>query len=115
MGPAELIDKDRTSTRSSSGSTPARRKRCAPSPWQPIRCSPTGAGDGKNGDHSTLPEDEEAKYPHLTLFGERDWGLIVYDEVHLLPAPVFQVTASLQARRRLGLTATLVREDGKED
>jgi DNA excision repair protein ERCC-3 len=54
-------------------------------------------------------------YPHLTLFNERDWGLIVYDEVHLLPAPVFQATASLQARRRLGLTATLVREDGKED
>ena len=54
-------------------------------------------------------------YPHLTLFDERDWGLIVYDEVHLLPAPVFQATASLQARRRLGLTATLVREDGKED
>lgn len=54
-------------------------------------------------------------YPHLALFGERDWGLIIYDEVHLLPAPVFQITASLQARRRLGLTATLVREDGKED
>ncbi len=60
-------------------------------------------------------DDETAPYPHLTLFNERDWGLIVYDEVHLLPAPVFQVTASLQARRRLGLTATLVREDGKED
>jgi DNA excision repair protein ERCC-3 len=61
-------------------------------------------------------EDEEmAPYPHLALFNERDWGLIVYDEVHLLPAPVFQVTSSLQARRRLGLTATLVREDGKED
>ncbi|MGA2480084.1 MAG: DNA repair helicase XPB [Spirochaetia bacterium] len=54
-------------------------------------------------------------YPHLALFDTRDWGLIVYDEVHLLPAPVFQITASLQARRRLGLTATLVREDGKED
>ena len=54
-------------------------------------------------------------YPHLTLFNERDWGLIIYDEVHLLPAPVFQATASLQARRRLVLTATLVREDGKED
>ena len=54
-------------------------------------------------------------YPHLALFGQRDWGLIIYDEVHLLPAPVFQITASLQARRRLGLTATLVREDGKED
>jgi DNA excision repair protein ERCC-3 len=49
------------------------------------------------------------------LFDQRDWGLIIYDEVHLLPAPVFQVTAGLQARRRLGLTATLVREDGRED
>ena len=54
-------------------------------------------------------------FSHLALFDRRDWGLIVYDEVHLLPAPVFQVTAGLQARRRLGLTATLVREDGRED
>jgi DNA excision repair protein ERCC-3 len=54
-------------------------------------------------------------YGHLELFSREDWGLIVYDEVHLLPAPVFQITAALQARRRLGLTATLVREDGKED
>jgi DNA excision repair protein ERCC-3 len=54
-------------------------------------------------------------FPHLELFDRRNWGLIIYDEVHLLPAPVFQVTASLQARRRLGLTATLVREDGRED
>lgn len=54
-------------------------------------------------------------FEHLDLFDERDWGLIIYDEVHLLPAPVFQVTAGLQARRRLGLTATLVREDGRED
>ncbi len=53
-------------------------------------------------------------FPHLDLFGARDWGLIVYDEVHLLPAPIFRVTADLQARRRLGLTATLVREDGRE-
>jgi DNA excision repair protein ERCC-3 len=74
-----------------------------------------GRRTAATADLSTLPEDEESKYPHLALFGERDWGLIVYDEVHLLPAPVFQVTASLQARRRLGLTATLVREDGKED
>jgi DNA excision repair protein ERCC-3 len=59
--------------------------------------------------------DAEHPYPHISLFSKRDWGLIVYDEVHLLPAPVFQITASLQARRRLGLTATLVREDGKED
>jgi DNA excision repair protein ERCC-3 len=54
-------------------------------------------------------------FEHLELFDQRDWGLIIYDEVHLLPAPVFQVTAGLQARRRLGLTATLVREDGRED
>jgi DNA excision repair protein ERCC-3 len=53
-------------------------------------------------------------YPHLELFDARDWGLIIYDEVHLLPAPVFRMTADLQARRRLGLTATLVREDGRE-
>ena len=54
-------------------------------------------------------------FPHFKLFDERNWGLIIYDEVHLLPAPVFRVTAELQARRRLGLTATLVREDGREE
>jgi DNA excision repair protein ERCC-3 len=54
-------------------------------------------------------------YQHLELFEARDWGLIVYDEVHLLPAPIFRFTADIQARRRLGLTATLVREDGRED
>ena len=53
-------------------------------------------------------------YRHLELFDARDWGLIIYDEVHLLPAPIFRMTADLQARRRLGLTATLVREDGRE-
>ncbi|MBD3278473.1 MAG: helicase [Candidatus Aegiribacteria sp.] len=53
-------------------------------------------------------------FPHMKLFRERDWGLIIYDEVHLLPAPVFRMTAGLQAKRRLGLTATLIREDGKE-
>ncbi|MFW6638767.1 DNA repair helicase XPB [Nocardiopsis algeriensis] len=53
-------------------------------------------------------------YTHLELFEARDWGLVVYDEVHLLPAPIFRMTADLQARRRLGLTATLVREDGRE-
>ncbi|HEX8245478.1 MAG TPA: DEAD/DEAH box helicase, partial [Longimicrobium sp.] len=63
----------------------------------------------------THREKADAPFRHLELFDRRDWGLIVYDEVHLLPAPVFQVTAGLQARRRLGLTATLVREDGRED
>jgi DNA excision repair protein ERCC-3 len=53
-------------------------------------------------------------YTHLELFDSRDWGLIVYDEVHLLPAPIFRFTADIQSRRRLGLTATLVREDGRE-
>src|SRR5207302_6517555 len=63
----------------------------------------------------TWRADKAGRFEHLELFDEREWGLIVYDEVHLLPAPVFQVTAGLQARRRLGLTATLVREDGRED
>jgi DNA excision repair protein ERCC-3 len=54
------------------------------------------------------------EFPHFQLFSARPWGLIVYDEVHLLPAPVFRMTAGIQAKRRLGLTATLVREDGKE-
>ena len=54
-------------------------------------------------------------FEHFGLFSSENWGLVIYDEVHLLPAPVFRVTADLQARRRLGLTATLVREDGKED
>ena len=56
----------------------------------------------------------DAEFTHLHLFSANDWGLIVYDEVHLLPAPVFRITADIQARRRLGLTATLVREDGRE-
>ena len=63
----------------------------------------------KTGDPISLED-----FPHLSLFTSQDWGLIVYDEVHLLPAPVFRITAEIQARRRLGLTATLVREDGRE-
>jgi DNA excision repair protein ERCC-3 len=59
--------------------------------------------------------DKKEEFPHFKLFDQRDWGLIIYDEVHLLPAPVFRVTAQIQARRRLGLTATLVREDGREE
>ncbi len=54
-------------------------------------------------------------FEHFGLFSRENWGLVIYDEVHLLPAPIFRVTAALQARRRLGLTATLVREDGRED
>lgn len=62
----------------------------------------------------TWRADRESAFPHLELFRARSWGLIIYDEVHLLPAPVFRATADLQARRRLGLTATLVREDNRE-
>ncbi len=57
----------------------------------------------------------EAEFTHMGLFQRRNWGLIIYDEVHLLPAPVFRHTANIQAKRRLGLTATLIREDKKED
>ena len=60
-------------------------------------------------------KDEPDEWPHMALFNARNWGLIIYDEVHLLPAPVFRMTAEIQARRRLGLTATLVREDGLEE
>ena len=62
----------------------------------------------------TWRPNKEGEYPHFKLFKERDWGLIIYDEVHMLPAPVFRVTAEIQAIRRVGLTATLVREDGCE-
>lgn len=58
--------------------------------------------------------NKDDEFPHFQLFSARSWGLIIYDEVHLLPASIFRITAELQARRRLGLTATLIREDGKE-
>src|SRR5206468_6903411 len=59
--------------------------------------------------------DKKEEFPHFKIFDQCDWGLIIYDEVHLLPAPVFRVTAQIQARRRLGLTATLIREDGRQE
>ena len=65
--------------------------------------------------YQVLTTKRKGVYSHLELLDARDWGLVVYDEVHLLPAPIFRMTADLQARRRLGLTATLVREDGRED
>jgi DNA excision repair protein ERCC-3 len=64
--------------------------------------------------YQVMTTRKKGEYAHLDLFDARDWGLIIYDEVHLLPAPVFRFTADIQARRRLGLTATLVREDGRE-
>lgn len=71
----------------------------------------------KNPDEADQEDQDQPnqdEFPHFDLFNARSWGLIIYDEVHLLPAPVFRITAELQARRRLGLTATLIREDGKE-
>jgi len=64
--------------------------------------------------YQVLTTRRKGVYSHLELLDARDWGLIVYDEVHLLPAPIFRMTADLQARRRIGLTATLIREDGRE-
>jgi len=64
--------------------------------------------------YQILTTKKKTEFTHLSLLNANDWGLIIYDEVHLLPAPIFKMTAELQARRRLGLTATLVREDGKE-
>jgi DNA excision repair protein ERCC-3 len=64
--------------------------------------------------YQVMTTRRKGEYLHLEVFGARDWGLVVYDEVHLLPAPVFRMTADIQSRRRLGLTATLIREDGRE-
>jgi DNA excision repair protein ERCC-3 len=64
--------------------------------------------------YQVMTRRSRGEYRHLELFDSRDWGLVIYDEVHLLPAPVFRMTADLQSRRRLGLTATLIREDGRE-
>lgn len=63
----------------------------------------------------TWRRSKGSPFEHIEVFSAENWGLVIYDEVHLLPAPVFRITADLQARRRLGLTATLIREDGKED
>ena len=69
--------------------------------------------------YSETKTDEDGReikeYPNYSLFRSRDWGLVIYDEVHMLPAPVFSITSEIQAMHRLGLTATLVREDGRED
>ena len=64
--------------------------------------------------YQILTTKRKGEFGHLSLLNARDWGLVIYDEVHLLPAPIFKMTADLQAKRRLGLTATLIREDGRE-
>ena len=105
----ELIDKT-TLTEEQIGEYTGQRKQIRPvtiSTYQTMTYRKRGT-KGRN-----LPIVQE--FPHFELFDQRNWGLIIYDEVHLLPAPVFRITAELQARRRLGLTATLVREDGREE
>ncbi len=105
----ELLDKT-TLTEAQLGEYTGQRKEIRPvtiSTYQTMTYRKRGTK--RNG----LPILEQ--FPHFQLFNKRDWGLIIYDEVHLLPAPVFSITAELQARRRLGLTATLVREDGREE
>ena len=90
--------------------------------WKPRKSKSlsTQPAQLESEEESEAPEPRNKKvisveeYPHMQLFTSMDWGLIIYDEAHLLPAPVFRVTAEIQARRRLGLTATLVREDGHE-
>jgi DNA excision repair protein ERCC-3 len=97
--------------------------------WRDELLARTGLAAGRVGEYSgarkevapvtiatyqVLVTRRGGRYAHLDLLSREDWGLIVYDEVHLLPAPVFRMTAEIQARRRLGLTATLIREDGRE-
>ena len=104
---SELLDKTDLAEQNV-GEYTGLRKQVRPvtiSTYQMMTYHPRTKGDGP------ASEDE---FPHLTLFNAQDWGLIIYDEVHLLPAPVFRITAEIQARRRLGLTATLVREDHRE-
>ena len=97
--------------------------------WQTELLARTSLTEGEVGEYSgerkqirpvtvatyqILTTKRAGLFPHLELLSAEDWGLIIYDEVHLLPAPVFRMTAEIQSRRRLGLTATLVREDGRE-
>ncbi|SDM94813.1 DNA excision repair protein ERCC-3 [Paenibacillus sp. yr247] len=100
--------------------------------WKREILSKTGLADDQVGEYNGTSKEvrpitiatyqilthrgkKEDEFSHMRLFSERDWGLIIYDEVHLLPAPVFRATAEIQATRRLGLTATLIREDGREE
>ena len=86
----------------------------SPAPTQDAIREIDDAPKPRNGSRSVRKPIRVEEYPHMALFNTLDWGMIIYDEVHLLPAPVFRATAEIQARRRLGLTATLVREDGLE-
>jgi DNA excision repair protein ERCC-3 len=107
---AELLDKT-TLTEDQIGEYTGQRKTIRPitiATYQILTYHPR-----KKKTSATI-RDLREEFPHFALFDQLDWGLIIYDEVHLLPAPVFRITAEIPARRRLGMTATLVREDGRE-
>lgn len=109
----ELIDKT-TLTAAEIGEYTGERKEIRPVTIATYQILTHRAGKSSNPDGEGEPGISIDEFPHLKIFNERNWGLIIYDEVHLLPAPVFRITAEIQARRRLGLTATLIREDGRE-
>ena len=90
--------------------------------YQTLTYSPRRKNSDQDADTNTENNEIEEEtpfnmnhYPHLEIFRARNWDIIIYDEVHLLPAPVFRITTEIQAKKRLGLTATLIREDGKEE
>jgi hypothetical protein len=101
--------RDGSGRTSFSSGRPSPKRRSANTPAPSRRSVPVTIAT-----YQVLTTKRGGLYPHLELVDGNDWGLIIYDEVHLLPAPIFRMTADLQARRRLGLTATLVREDGRE-
>ncbi len=110
---AELIDKT-TLTEAMLGEYSGQRKEIRPvtiATYQVL----TYRKRGKKGEKRPKNLSLDEIFPNFSIFNRQNWGLIIYDEVHLLPAPVFRITAEIQARRRLGLTATLVREDGREE
>jgi DNA excision repair protein ERCC-3 len=115
---SELVDKTHL-PREMLGEYTGDVKQVKPVTVTTYQCLTFNSRGDHNGDvetRSVMEEDSsQNNYPHFEIFKAKNWGLIIYDEVHLLPAPVFRMTADLQAKRRLGLTATLVREDGKED
>jgi DNA or RNA helicases of superfamily II len=109
----ELIDKT-SLTADEIGEYTGERKEIRPVTIATYQILTYRAGKPSNPDGEGEPGASIDEFPHLKIFNERNWGMIIYDEVHLLPAPVFRITAEIQARRRLGLTATLIREDGRE-
>ena len=109
----EIIDKTDVPPEMIGAYTRERKEKC-PIPVSPYQILTYRRPNTRGQTNKEVLEAGEEDFPHFSLFSSFDWGLIIYDEVHLLPAPVFRITAEIQARRRLGLTATLIREDGRE-